>query len=40
MFSIEIVESNMDDDAIDDVEYVSVESMRVQVDAIVMHIQD
>jgi hypothetical protein len=40
MFSIEIIEPNMEDDAAGDVEYVSVESMHVQVNAIVMHIQD
>ncbi len=30
----------MDDDAVDDVEYMSVESMCVQVETIIMHIQD
>jgi hypothetical protein len=38
MFNMEIVESNMDDDMADDVEYMSIESMRVKVDVIVMHI--
>jgi hypothetical protein len=38
MFNIEIVEPNMDDDMAGDVKYVSIESMRVQVGAIVMHI--
>jgi hypothetical protein len=36
MFSIEIVEPNMDNDAVGNVEYVLVESMPVQVDLIFM----